>query len=178
MKILKEEDNRLNKDKNKCRSIRGRLLHILNSHFLHEENWLQEHIRNCPRCRRRFISCGKVYLALSFIKSQPLCLELLKRANTQAVGVLKHSLREAPKAQKLREMKPEQKPIEKFSKYVRPSGNIAASIMVLILMKIGIFTSIEKFHEEGQKAIEQYYTSHLGEDISSEIFRDNGKQIS
>jgi len=37
-------------------------------------------------------------------------------------------------------------------------------------MKIGVFSSMDKFQTEGQKAIKQYYASHIGKDLTDEIF--------
>ncbi|HUS73726.1 MAG TPA: hypothetical protein VMY06_11740 [Sedimentisphaerales bacterium] len=92
------------------------------------------------------------------------------RANAQAIGVLKHSLRRAPKAQKLRVMLPEPKLFERCSKYMHSAANVAACIAILLLMKIGIFSSMDTFQTKGQKVIEQYYASQVGEDLADEVF--------
>ncbi len=94
---------------NQCKRIRNWLYSSLSKHINPEAGWLQDHIANCPRCRKRFISCSKVNLALSFIRSQPQNLGLLKHANEQAIGVLRHSLREAPRACVLKKIQPEPK---------------------------------------------------------------------
>jgi len=143
--------------------------------FSPDADWLQGHILNCPRCRRRLVSCGKVNLALSFMKTQPHSLDLLMRANTQAIGVLKHSLRRAPKARKLRVILPEPKLLERFGKYGHSAVNTAACITILLLMKIGVFSSMDKFHIQGQKVYRQYYTKQVGEDLADEIFAKGTK---
>lgn len=163
------------KTSNKCRRIRAWLYTALNRHFGPEANWLNEHIKNCPRCQRRLISCGKVNLALSFIKSQPHKLDLLKRANTQAIGVLKHSLRQESKAQKLKKRLPEPKLLERCGKYGSSLANLAACVLVLLLMKIGVFSSMDNFHNRGQKVIKQYYAKQVGEDMADEIFPEGSK---
>jgi hypothetical protein len=155
---------------NQCKRIRNWLYSALSRHINPEADWLQNHIANCPRCRKRFISHSKVNLALSFIKSQPLNLSLLRRANEQTVNVLKHSLREAPKACKLRQIQPEPKLVERWSKHLQPVGNLAACAAILLLMKTGIFSSIDGFQTRGQKVIRQYYAKQVGEDLAEEIF--------
>lgn len=155
---------------NKCRKIRARLRDAIRSRFSLEASWVQNHIANCPRCQRRFASIGKVNLALSLMKSQPHRLDLLMRANTQAVGVLKHSLREAPKAQKIKTMQPEPKLLEKCSVYKHSAANVAACIAILLLTKISVFSSMDKFQTQGQKAFKQYYVNHVGEDLANDIF--------
>ena len=155
---------------NKCKQIRGRLYTALNRHLGFKADWLNDHIVNCPRCQRRLVSCGKVNLAISFIKSQPHEFDLLKRANAQTIGVLKHSLRNEPKAQQLEKKLSEPKLLEKFSKYGNSLANIAACFLVLLLMKVGVFSSMDSFNNQGQKVIKQYYAKQVGEDLADEVF--------
>jgi len=155
---------------NKCRQIRARLRKAIRSHFGPEADWVQNHIANCPRCQRRFASVGKVNLALSLMKSQPHNLDLLMRANAQAIGVLKHSLREAPKAKTLKNIQPEPKLLERCSMYKSSAANVAACIAILFLMKIGVFSFMDKFQSEGQKVVKQYYVNQVGEDLANDIF--------
>lgn len=92
------------------------------------------------------------------------------RANSQAIGVLKHSLREMLKAQKLKEMNPEPKAAQRLVLCLRPSGNLAACLLVLFLMKFGIFSSMENIQTQGKKAYKQYYVSNIGEKMTEDIF--------
>ncbi len=158
---------------NQCKRFRNWLYSTLSRHINPEAAWLQKHIASCPRCRRRLISRSKVDLALSFIKSQPLNLDLLMRANKQAIGVLKHSLRQEPKADKLRQIKPELKLFERLYKHLQPVGNMAACIVILIMVKASIFSSMNSVQARGQKVIRQYYTDRVGEDLTEEIFPSN-----
>jgi hypothetical protein len=159
-----------NGSSNKCRRIRAWLHNIISSHLGNDADWIQNHIVNCPRCHRRLVSVGKVNLALSVMKSQPHKLDLLMRANNQAINVLKHSLRREPKARKLRVMRPEPKLFERWSKYTHSTANVAACIAILLLMKIGIFSSMDEFQNQGQKVIKHYYASQVGEDLADEVF--------
>jgi hypothetical protein len=154
----------------KCGHIRAWLRDIINKRLGLDARWVRNHIANCPRCHRRLVNVGKVNLALSVMKSQPHSLDLLMRANTQAIGVLKHSLRREPKAQKLRAMQPEPKLFERCRKYTHAAANVAACIAILFLMKIGVFSSVDKFQNQGQKVIEQYYAGQIGEDLANDIF--------
>jgi hypothetical protein len=158
------------KKNNKCKKIRTWLSKVISSRLGPEAEWVQNHIANCQRCQHRLVSLGKVNLALSVIKSQPHKLDLLSRANAQAIGVLKHSLREAPKAGKLKKILPEPKLLERCSKYTNPAANAAACIAILFLMKTSIFSSMGKFRNEGQKAVRHYYASHVGQDMTDELF--------
>ena len=158
---------------NMCRRMRAWLFSAVNRRFGLEAHWLRSHIKHCPRCQRRLISSGKVNLALSFIKSQPHGLDLLRRANIQAVSVLKHSLRQEPKAQELKAGLPRSKPLakyRKFGKYGFSIGSLAACIAVLFLMKIGLFSSVDTVHNKGRKVIKQYYVRNVGQDLADEVF--------
>jgi len=104
------------------------------------------------------------------MKSQPHNLDLLMRANAQAIGVLKHSLREAPKAKTLKNIQPEPKLLERCSMYKSSAANVAACIAILFLMKIGVFSFMDKFQTEGQKVVKQYYVNQVGEDLANDIF--------
>lgn len=158
------------KSHNRCKRLRNWLYSSLTRYVNPEAGWLREHIAKCPRCRKRLLSCNKVYLALSFIKSQPQNLGLLKHANQQAIGVLKHSLREVPRACELKKEQPEPKLLARLSKHVQPVSNLAACATILLLMKAGIFSSMDSFQNKGQKVIRQYYTNQVGEDLAEEIF--------
>jgi anti-sigma factor RsiW len=156
-------------NKTRCGQIRGRLLSTIASR-LNRSAWMQNHIASCPRCQKRLAAVAKVDIALSLIKAQRHDLDLLSRANAQAIGVLKHSLRYATKAQKLKVARPEPKLWERCSKYTGSIGNVAACVTILCLMKIGIFSSMDKFQNEGTKAMKQYYAAQAGQDIADEIF--------
>jgi len=161
---------KIKKADKKCKTIRTWLYKAITSRIGLNAEWVQNHVANCPRCQRRLASVGKVNLALSIIRSQPHNLDLLMRANTQAIGVLKHSLRNCPKAQKLKAILPEPKLFEKCRKYKNSIANTAACIAILFLMKTGVFSSMDKFQSEGQKTIRQYYASQVGEEMADEIF--------
>jgi len=156
---------------NKCRQIRSRLLRLVGSSLRLDAGWAQKHIADCPRCQLRIIGVGKVEMALSLVKSQRHHLDLLMRANVQAVGVLKHSLREAPKAERLKQALPEPTLSEGLSKYKHSAANVAACFAILVLMKIGVFSSMDKFQSRGQEVFRQYYAMYIGQDLADEIFK-------
>jgi len=136
-----------------------------------DAGWVQKHIANCPRCQARIVGVGKVELALSLVKSQRHHLDLLMRANEQAVGVLKHSLRQAPKAEKLKKALPEPTLSERLCKYKHSAANVAACLAILFLMKIGIFCSMDRFQTRSQQVLKQYYAKYIGQDLADEIFK-------
>ena len=93
------------------------------------------------------------------------------QANTQAINVLKHSLREAPKAAKLKNIRPEPKWFQRYGRGTQALANTAACIAVVLLLKVGVFSSMDTFQKQGKKTVEQYYAKHLGPDLAKDIFK-------
>lgn len=155
---------------NKCKQIRKWLYKTTSRYVGPEAKWVQKHVINCPRCQQRFASYSRVNLTLSLMKSQPHSLDLLTRANIRTVDVLKHSLRTAPKAQKLRIIKPESGFMIRWGRCACSAMSLTACIVIIMLMKIGIFSSMDKLQTQSQKAFNHYYANHVGQDIADELF--------
>lgn len=156
--------------KNKCSQTRGALGKALAKHLRFKSGWLQGHIANCPRCQQRLSRVGMVNVALSLLKSQPHSLDLLKRANAQAINVLKHSLRNGPKAEKLKDIRPEPKWFVRYNSITQPVVNAAACILVLVLLKVGVFSSMDNIQRHGNSAVKHYYSRHLDQNTVNDIF--------
>ena len=155
---------------NRCRQIRQWLYDAIKSRVGIESEWAQNHIASCSRCRQRLVSLGKVDLALSVIKNQPHNLDLLSKANTRAIGVLKNSLRETPGAQKLKTRLPKPTLYCRCKRYTSPVAHMAACITILMLAKTGIFASMDEFQTKGRETVKLYYSSQAGQDIADEVF--------
>ena len=157
--------------KSMCGQVRQGLAESIASRIMAQPGWIAQHITTCPKCRRRLSGFNRVSLALWLMKSRPHRLDLLSRANSQAIGVLQRSLRSLPKADRLRTARPEPKLRERCAKYSRSIGNAAACAAVLLLMRLGVLSSMARFQDEGQEAVKQYYAHHLGDDLADEVFR-------
>lgn len=155
----------------KCRTIRGWLFSAVGSRFGLDAPWVQKHIANCPRCRRRLAAAAKVNLAFSLIKSQSHQLDLLAKANQHTIRHLRRDVRDLPKAQKLKRAVPEPGIFERLSKYRGAVANIAACIAIMLMMKMGIFNSARKFQDDSRRAMHQYYSRNAGADLADEIFQ-------
>jgi len=155
----------------RCKRIRQRLTDSARRRFGPEALWVQRHMAGCPRCQRRLAAISKVDLALSAIKSQPHRLDLLMRANSAAMRMLTHQLREAAQARRLDEAKPEPCLMERCGRYRGAVTNVAACVAILFLTKAGIFSSFDKARTRGQAVMKQYYTAQAGEDLAGEVFK-------
>jgi hypothetical protein len=158
------------KVKNQCKKIRHKLSAAVIGKLIARGGWVDSHIAKCPRCRARLQRIGDVEFALSIIKSQPQRLDLLAKANTQAVNVLKHSLREAPKAEQLKQGHDYKEWYEKSGVYLVPLSKTAACLMIVLFMKMGIISSMNNFCKEGDSAVRHHYARYLGEEYADEIY--------
>jgi len=109
-------------------------------------------------------------MALRVVKSQPHRLDLLKRANAEAVKMLKHDLRDTPQARALENSEPEPSLLERSGRYRHWVTNVAACFAIVLLTKSGLFASLDEVNARGEKFVRQYYTSQVGEDLAQEIF--------
>ncbi len=135
-----------------------------------EAEWVQAHVARCSRCQRRFSAYGRVQLGLSLIKSEVHSLDLLSRANAATLGVLKHSPRDAPQAEHLKSALPRPRLMERLSLLSQPILQTAACAAILLLSKVGLYSSIENAQKQGQRAVRQYYDDRLGKDMADDVF--------
>lgn len=153
-----------------CRRTRRWLRASLGRGLGPQADWIQRHLADCPRCRRRISALGKVEMALRVVKAQPHRLDLLKRANAEAVRMLKHDLRDAPQARALEASEPEPSLLERSGRYRHWATNVAACLAIALLIKSGLFASLNGVSTHGEKLVRHYYTSQVGEDLARDIF--------
>jgi len=137
-----------------------------------ESAWIQRHISACPRCQRRFSGLGRVTMGLNLIKSQSHSLDLLKRANSTAINVLKHDLRDSDKASLLRTCLPTPSLGHRIHSVSRSLYQTAACIAILVLSKISVFSSFDRIQKQGQTTVRHFYDCQLGTDLSDDLFSD------
>ena len=155
--------------KTNCGRIRRWLSEAVANQLESTAAWTQRHIANCPRCRRLALGNSRIRLALLLIKTQPHSLDLLAGANSRAIGVLTRSLRELPKAEKLRHICPEPSLPQRLGKYTQALGHAAACLAVLLMLRMGIFSSLKKVDRQGREVVKQYYSramdAHFLDDV-------------
>ena len=158
------------KVKNQCKRIRHKLSDAVIGKLTAQGGWVDSHIAKCPRCRARLQRIGDVEFALSTIRSQPQSFDLLAKANTQAVNVLKHSLRDAPKAEQLKEGQEHKEWYEKSGVHLVPLSKTAACLMIVLFMKMWIISSMNDFRKEGDSVVRNHYARYLGDEYADEIY--------
>ena len=129
-------------DNNKCRSVRNERCGAIRSVKMRLLERLSDHVAECPRCQRRLAVVNRVELGLTLMNTQSLEIGLLSRANNQALGVLKHSLRYAPKSAFLRNAKSDMNRLEKMSPGLERLLNAAACVFVVLMIKTGVSNSL------------------------------------
>jgi hypothetical protein len=157
-------------DKNKCRSVRNERCGAIRSVKMRLLERLSDHVAECPRCQRRLAVVNRVELGLTLMNTQPLEIGLLSRANNQALGVLKHSLRYAPKSAFLRNAKSDTNRLEKIRPGLERALNAAACVFVVLMIKTGVSNSLLDYKEQAEVVIHNYYARNLDSQMFDEIF--------
>ena len=161
---------------NPCKAVRSRK--GLWGHFKDRvQAQLSDHVATCPRCRKRLAMANRVQMAFDLIKSQPHSLNLLAAANQQATNVLKHSLRNAPKSQKLRQANPEPHWTQKKQPWLEQVVNVAACAAVLLIVRMGLTASLLDVRQTGKTVVHNYYARNLSDTgLMSELFPEDMPQ--
>ena len=157
------------KNTKNCTLMRDWLKRFLSKGLKFDNSRLYDHFLNCPKCQQRLASINKVDNAFMMIKSEIHRSDLLARANKQAIGVLKHSLRENPATFKLEEASPKPSLISILSRYNHRLINTAACFIFFVLVKTHVYNSIEDFQTSGDKIVANYYEKQLGSDLADEL---------
>ena len=131
---------------------------------------MQAHVASCSRCQRRFSSHGRVQLAISLTKSEMHSLDLLSKATSATLGVLNPSLLTPPTAKRHQLRLPRPRLLERLSLLSQPILQTAACAAILLLSKVGLYSSVENVQKQGQRAVRQYYDDRLGGDMAKDVF--------
>jgi hypothetical protein len=83
--------------------------------------------------------------------------------------MLKHSLRFAPKATKLRAARPESGWLIRNSAVLEKVFNVAACLFVLALIKCGTTSFLKDIHQDGTKAMHNYYARNLDQNTANDL---------
>jgi len=153
---------RLEKDSVKRLSIKERL-----------QRKLLGHIADCPCCQKRLALINRVELAICLLKMQPQQGDLLAKANTSALEVLKHSLRYSPKSDTLRRARYGQGWTHCYKPVLEHVLNAAACLFVLVMIRCGIFSSLSTYKDQGEAVLHKYYAQNLDQQLMDQIFPDD-----
>jgi anti-sigma factor RsiW len=137
---------------------------------------LRDHIASCPRCRQRIAKLGRVELALQMMLSQPHSLTLLQEANEAALKMLRRQERLSPKADALRQTTPQPDWTARHTKRLEKLLGVAACLMVICLIKVGVFSSLKDIHDDSQTAMHNYYARNLDPEMMGELFDEPTQQ--
>jgi len=154
----------------KIRKSQAGLLSGLRSRVLKR---LNDHVTHCPRCQRRLAIVNRVEIAMMLMKTQPQDIGLLARANSKALDMLKHSLRNAPQSAALRTMQVDQSRFEKIRPGLERALNVAACVFVVIMIKTGVSNSLLDYKKQGENVIHNYYARNLDSELFDALFTED-----
>ena len=147
--------------KNNCGRIRHWLADTLSQQLDITTAWAQRHIATCPSCRRQVAGNSRLRLALLLIRTQSHSRDLLMQANRRAIRLLAGGLQESAQAQKLRHIRPQPSFGQKLSKYTQSVTHAAACLLILVLLRTGVLSSLTKINDQGERFVEQHYNRYM-----------------
>ena len=153
-----------NQSKNYCRSLRFRLADSVGKGFKIPDSWLTQHVAGCPRCRQRLRGFSRVELALTLVRTQRYSPDLLSRANEHAIGFLKNNVRHTSRAESLKTARPKLSFYKRLARYSQSVTNAAACLALMLLMRHGVFDSMDRIQDRGSQAVKDYYAKQVGDD--------------
>ncbi len=155
---------------NQCRMVRNSQTGLWGTFRSRVIERLAGHVAHCPRCQRRLAIANRVEIALMLIKTQPMNIDLLAKANNKTLDVLKHSLRYAPKSAILRNARSDLSRFEKMRPGFERVLNVAACVFVILMIRTGVSNSLVKYKDQGEAIIKNYYARNLDSQIFDELF--------
>ncbi len=158
---------------NDCQKTKNLLVRSIERYSLKGNGYLANHIANCPSCQRRVSGYNRLELALSALKSQSHSIDLLARANEKTLRHLKRNVRNVPVAMQLKNARPRESFLAKYTGRIQGISNSAACLAIFILLKMGIFNGIHTIEDKGQHIVCNYYDNHLDDDsdFSSNLYQ-------
>jgi hypothetical protein len=156
-----------------CKRIRNTIPTLWNSFRGRLAERFEDHIAHCPRCQRRLALNNRVEIGLCLLRSQPHNPDLLARANQSALNVLKLSLRNAPAAGHLRQVRPEPLWFDAHRPVIERILNVAACLFIAVIIRVGIVSDFNHVKQDGTKVLQKYYANNLDPGLCREIFGDS-----
>lgn len=150
--------------KGRCGDLVQRLVEAFEGRWEVPSAWVDRHVASCPRCQRRLRGAGRLSLAMSLLRCQPHRSDLLMRANSQAIRMLQREVRSSEKAQQLRHQLPKGGLLTAMGRYSQGVTNAAACLAILVLLRVGLLSSIDTFQRQGRQAMHDYYSRNLDEE--------------
>lgn len=136
---------------------------------------LEDHIATCPKCQKRLVKVQRAETALKLLMTQPLAPDLLQKANASALQVLKKDLRDTAPAEALRNVQVRPDWTNRHRRVLETAFSAAACLAVLVLLRTGVFSSMNEIEDDGRAIVQNYYAKHLDSDLMEEIFRSPDK---
>lgn len=129
---------------------------------------LQEHATHCPRCRQRLLGVHRLQMGLTLMRTQVHGHDLLMRANRRAIAAMSYTVRDLPQAEVLRHAQPKFPWRQRMARYGQGLTHAAACLAVMLCLRLGIFQSVAKLQEGGQRMAQEYQANHFGDELNDD----------
>ena len=153
----------------RCGRLEQWLVETVACHMQTPAGWMQRHLATCPRCRKAALRTSRLRTAFLLLKTEAHTGDLLLQANARAIAVLSRRVRDVPKARRLREMRPGPRLRQRLGGHVQSLAHAAACLAALLLLRMGVLTSLTRVHDQGKQVVEQYYARSLDKDMLEDL---------
>ncbi len=148
-----------------CASLLQRLGDCIDGEARPWDAWVQRHVENCPRCRRRLAGLGRVQAALLLVKTQAQGGGLLARANRCAIAALHHDIRALPATVALRNAQPRPSLVQRMSRHSHYVLQAAACLAVALLVRVDLASPLARFQHDARTAYQNHLAQQIDEDL-------------
>lgn len=124
---------------------------------------LADHIRTCPACAQQVRQANRVHASFALLRTQPAPPNLLPRANSRALRMLRRAARASAAAHRLLRMRPGLTRWQRFEVHLARWSVGVAAAFILLLMRFGMMSGIAKTEATGQALVENWHR-HLDPD--------------
>lgn len=125
---------------------------------------LANHIATCPTCADRVRRVNQVHAGLTLLRTERVPTNTRARANGKALRMLRRAARASKAACRLLRMRPDLTPWQRAQVHVARVSLTSAAAVLLLLMRVGIFSGFEHTRQLGQQLADAHWQRHIDPD--------------
>jgi hypothetical protein len=122
---------------------------------------LANHVITCAGCADFVRQLSEVHAGLTLLSTQTAPPDLHARASARALRFLKRAARATAAAQRLLRMRPQLTPYQRAYIHLSRVSVGAAAAVVMLAMRSGLLTGIERTRQAGEQLAEAHWQRHI-----------------
>ena len=125
---------------------------------------LTNHIATCSACAERVRRVNQVHAGLMLLRTDRVPTNTRARANAKALRMLRRAARASKAATRLLRMRPDLSPWQRAQVHLARVSLASAAAVLLVAMRIGIFSGFEHTRQLGQQLADAHWQRHIDPD--------------